>query len=73
METERFTYWYPRRILTTGHFPAWTILFPPFWPMLLLAYTLWLVAIVAWFVISVPVNLVRLAVYAAHQAPTAHV
>jgi hypothetical protein len=73
MEPSRFTYWYPRRVLHSGHFPAWTILFPPFWPVLLVVYSLWVLVAAVWLLISVPVNLVRLGVYAARQTPTAHV
>jgi hypothetical protein len=40
---------------------------------LIVVYALWLFAAFAWLVISVPVNLVRLAVYAARETPTAHV
>jgi hypothetical protein len=63
MATEKTGYWFPRRVLHTGHFPLWTWLFPPFWLILVPMYALWLVALVIWLVISIPVNLVRIATH----------
>ena len=52
-------YWFPSRVLHVGHPPVWCWLFPPFWLVLVPAYAVWLVAVLVWFVISLPVNLVR--------------
>ena len=54
-------YWFPRRGLHVGHFPLWTWLFPPFWLILIPVYLVWAAAILMWFVISIPVNIIRLA------------
>jgi hypothetical protein len=69
--TNKTGYWFPRRGLHTGHFPLWTWLFPPFWLILVPVYAIWLVAILIWFIISIPVNLVLLFIRLAtrHEPP----
>jgi hypothetical protein len=56
------TYWYPRRALHSGHFAAWTWLFPPFWLILVPVYAGWVVALAVIFVLTIPVNVVRLVI-----------
>lgn len=63
------SYWYPRKMLRPG-VPGWLLFIPFAWPVLAFAFACWIVALAGWLVISVPVNLVRLLVYAVHH-PTA--
>lgn len=68
---DRFHYWLPSRLFNSWSFPGWTILVPFMWPLLFVTLVLWVIAVAAWLVISVPVNLVRGVLFMAHRAASA--